>query len=103
MREATKQKVNLAVKACLERCFGAEDPLVQATDYLERLRRDPAWIDAEIAEVEAMVLKAVTVIVRRPRNDCCSDERPMSAHPPAPAPSATNYVDPPLSGSVTPR
>ena len=66
-----KEKVYSAVRGCLNRCFGAEDPLVQATDFLDRLRSDPSWNDREVAEVESLVLNAVQVIVRQKPEGCC--------------------------------
>ena len=92
MSEATREKVNRAVRACLERCIGAGDPLVQARDSIEQLRRDPTWTDAEVRDVEAMVLKAVKVIIRQPRSDCCGDQAqaksiPAATLPPFGAPS----------------
>lgn len=71
MRETAKNKVYGAVRNCLDRCMGAANPLVQATDYLDRLRRDQHWSRQEAEEVEKLVLGAVRVIVRQPRNGCC--------------------------------
>ena len=73
MREAAKTKVYGAVRNCLDRCMGAANPLVQATDYIERLRRDQHWSPQETEEVENLVMRAVRVIVRQPRNGCCQN------------------------------
>ena len=73
MRQATKDKVFSAVRNCLDRCYRANDPLVQATEFIDRLRYDPGWSQREIVEVETMVLTAVRVIVRQPRRDCCGE------------------------------
>lgn len=77
MREAAKNKVYSAVRHCLDRCMGADNPLVQATDYLDRLRRDQHWSRQETDEVEALVMRAVRVIVRQPRNGCCQNRSAM--------------------------
>jgi len=74
MREETKNKVYGAVRSCLNRCYGAPDPLVQASKFLSELRHDPSWADREVSEVESMVLGAVRVIVRQPRAGCCQEE-----------------------------
>ena len=71
MRETAKNKVYSAVRSCLDRCMGASNPLVQATDYIDRLRRDEHWSRQEAEEVENLVLRAVRIIVQRPRNGCC--------------------------------
>jgi hypothetical protein len=73
MREIAKNKVYGAVRTCLDRCLGAADPLVQAADYIDRLRGDHHWSRQETDEVESLVLRAVRVIVRQPRNDCCHE------------------------------
>jgi len=75
MREAAKNKVYSAVRSCLDRCTGASNPLVQATKYLNGLRRDSQWTPQEADEVESLVLRAVRVIVRQPRNGCCHSSR----------------------------
>jgi len=73
MHEVTKNKVYSAVRNCLDRCIGTDNPLVQATSYIDRLRHDRHWSPQEADEVESMVLRAVRVIVRQPRADCCHD------------------------------
>jgi len=73
MHEVTKNKVYSAVRNCLDRCIGTNNPLVQATNYIDHLRRDRHWSPKEADEVEALVLRAVRVIVRQPRADCCHD------------------------------
>jgi hypothetical protein len=73
MREAAKNKVYGAVRSCLDRCIGAANPLVKATDYINRLRHDEHWSRQEADEVESLVFRAVRVIVRQPRTGCCHD------------------------------
>lgn len=73
MHQITKNKVYAAVRNCLDRCIGTHNPLVQATSYIDRLRRDRHWSSQEADEVESMVLRAVQVIIRQPRNECCHD------------------------------
>jgi hypothetical protein len=98
MSEAMKEKVNRAVRACLERCIGAADPLVQASAYLEQLRRDPTWTADEVREVEAMILKAVKIVVGQPRNDCCGNQPQSKSIPTA---TLARFDAP--SGSPIPR
>ena len=71
--ETAKNKVYGAVRNCLDRCMGASNPLVQATTYIDRLRHDRHWSRQEADEVESLVLRAVKVIVRQPRNECCHE------------------------------
>jgi hypothetical protein len=75
MDESAKKKVYGAVRRCLDKCFGTVSPLVQATAYLDSLRRDAQWTPQEASEVESLVLRAVRVIVRQPRTDCCQDAK----------------------------
>jgi hypothetical protein len=71
MREAEKVKIYAAVQSCLARCYGAANPLVQATNFVAELRENPTWREAEVGEVELLVFRAVQVIVRQPRSGCC--------------------------------
>jgi hypothetical protein len=75
MSEQTKSKVYKAVRRCLDGCFGRSDPLVQATGYISQLRSSPQWSPQETDEVENLVLRAVKVIVRQPRRDCCQGKQ----------------------------
>lgn len=71
MREAEKVKVYAAVQDCLAHCYGASNPLVQATNFVAQLRENATWCEEEVAEVELLVFRAVQVIVRQPRSGCC--------------------------------
>ena len=78
MRDDNKVKVYGAVRTCLHRCYGASNPLVQATQFVDQLRCDPTWQDQEVNQVESMVLGAVKVIVRQPFDGCCHGDPPPS-------------------------
>ena len=71
MRGSEKDRVYGAVKACLNRCYAAGDPLVQATTFVDQLRQEPGWDPKAVSQVESLVLRSVRVIVRQTTNDCC--------------------------------
>ena len=75
MHEEAKTRVFGAVRRCLDRCYNSVNPLVQATEFVDGLRRSPQWSSREADEVETLVLKAVKVIVKQPRTDCCHEWR----------------------------
>ena len=75
MRDANKLKIYSAVKECLAECYGTANPLTHAAHFLEVLRNRSGWTAAEVTEVESFVLRAITIIVRQPRSDCCHDGR----------------------------
>lgn len=51
----TSDKINGAIRACLEECYESSNHLATLAEFTSRLRDDPAWRDAEIAEVEVAV------------------------------------------------
>lgn len=78
MQDARRKRIDEATRSCLDQCYGADNPLVQALGCLDRLRRDPRWDASEISEVESLVLSGVRVIVRQPRDNCCHEQRRSS-------------------------
>jgi len=52
-------KTMSAAKVCITECLKAPTPLDSLAKYLEFLRSDPQWSDAEIAEVAATARKAI--------------------------------------------
>jgi hypothetical protein len=66
MPDEVVAKINAAIRTCLERCYGDTAPLKRIADYTAELRHDPTWKEKEIAQVEATVLKMLTLIVEKP-------------------------------------
>jgi hypothetical protein len=54
------------ISAALERCLkavdagDAEHPFLRIKDFLNSLREDPTWSDAEVIEVQTNVIEALT-------------------------------------------
>jgi hypothetical protein len=58
-------KTMSAVKVCIGECLKAPSPPDSLQKYLDSLRSDPQWNEAEIAEVEATAKKAIDAASRR--------------------------------------
>ena len=69
MSDNAAAKINNAIRACLERCYGDKTPLATIAKFLTDLRQDPTWKEAEIEEVQAAVLKMLSLIVERPSEE----------------------------------
>jgi hypothetical protein len=60
MRRAdTLLKTMTAVQSCLSECLREAFPLDALQRYVDRLRRDPQWQDAELQEVETTARRAI--------------------------------------------
>jgi hypothetical protein len=62
-----REKIAQAVSACLEACYGADDPLAQLAAFVNELKMDPHWSQAEVWAVETQSLKLLNLLVSRPR------------------------------------
>jgi hypothetical protein len=60
--DRTQNRLNSAVRECLERCYESRDWLACLADYAERLRSD-GWPSADIDEVEAAVRHILTAVL----------------------------------------
>jgi len=69
MPESDAAKINDAIRSCLEQCYGDRTPLATVADFLRKLRKDPAWSETEIEEVQSTVLKMLSLIVEKPPED----------------------------------
>lgn len=72
LREATLLKINTAIRACLDRCYGAESPLAAMAQFLADLRRRPEWKQAEVEEVEVTVRRILQAVVTRQTDSSAS-------------------------------
>jgi len=52
-------KTMTALRSCLETCREDATPLAALDKCLSRLRQDPDWTEAEIAEVETAARRAI--------------------------------------------
>ena len=68
-------KINEAIRACLERCYGDKTPLASIADFIGELREDPTWREAEVEEVESTVLRMLSLIVEKPEEESQASER----------------------------
>jgi hypothetical protein len=62
----TTCKINRAVRECVGRCFRSQTPLTALAEYVEQLKADPSWAEAEILRVETTVLRMVNQVVSQP-------------------------------------
>jgi hypothetical protein len=61
-----REKISQAVSACLEACYGSDDPLARLALFVEALKKDELWTEAEVWAVETQSLKLLNLIVTRP-------------------------------------
>jgi hypothetical protein len=66
MPEEAAARINDAIRSCLERCYGDRTPLSTVAKFLSELRRNPAWHETEVEEVQTTVLKMLSLIVEKP-------------------------------------
>lgn len=48
-------RINDAIRECLDGCYRAQIPLAHLAEYVAKLRADPSWREAEVVEVEVAV------------------------------------------------
>jgi hypothetical protein len=57
------ERINEAIRECLDGCYRAPMPLAHLAEYVARLRSDDSWHEADVLEVEVGVrqmLKGIT-------------------------------------------
>ena len=52
-------KIEAGVVACLEHCQGTARPYTAVSAYLDTLKADPNWMDAEIIELQTRVIRVL--------------------------------------------
>jgi hypothetical protein len=61
--ERETNKVNRAIRRCLTHCRQSPAPIVSLAEFLDDLRADPAWREAEIHMVEVAVRRILAQLV----------------------------------------
>jgi hypothetical protein len=69
---ADPNRINAAIRECLDQCYASQTPLPCLAEYVAMLRGDPAWSDAEVAQVENAVWQMLRGIVSEPKDDTLS-------------------------------
>jgi hypothetical protein len=85
LREEALLKMNTAIRACLDRCYKVDSPLVELAAFVADLRRRSDWRESEIDEVETTVRRILQAVVTR-RDDRRFNHAPRT---PADRPSAS--------------
>lgn len=63
------ERINRAVADCLILCaYSQRSPQAAAREYIESLRRDPTWDDADVDSVSALVLGLLERLQRQGAN-----------------------------------
>lgn len=65
MKRDAQDKINRAIKACLCEAYEADLPLAKVAAFLNRLREDADFDDAEVETVHAGVRRMLTMIYKR--------------------------------------
>ncbi len=60
--DQTANRLNGAVRECLERCYESQDWLACLAEHTERLRRE-GWPSVDIEEVETAVRHILTAVL----------------------------------------
>jgi hypothetical protein len=50
-------KINLAIRECLDRCYASPTPAVALADYLKQLSRSDGWQASEVNEVRTRAIR----------------------------------------------
>jgi len=58
-------RLNAAVRAILEDCIKARDPLDVLSQHIARLDEDPSWDQKGVATIEIVTLRMLSEMVRR--------------------------------------
>jgi hypothetical protein len=74
-----REKIAQAVSACLAACYGASDPLVRLAAFMDALKKDSNWTQAEVWAVETQSLKLLNLLVARPVR--VDSEAPLAGSP----------------------
>ena len=64
-REDKLFKTMSAVQGCVRECLGANRPLTALKRYVQRLRQNPEWAEAEVNEVEAVARRTLEAATKR--------------------------------------
>jgi len=59
MNDQPPDKISDAVETCLGLLAGKADPFTRMAAYLESLREDSGWTDADIVHVQARIIRAL--------------------------------------------
>lgn len=65
MSKKMVERINRAIKDCLELCYQNSMPLGALGEFMDRLRADPSWNEAEIEQVERGVLQMLAALSGR--------------------------------------
>ena len=50
-------KINAGLGACLEHCKQTDRPFTSVSAFIESLKHDPIWSDAEVIELQTRVIR----------------------------------------------
>ncbi len=62
-------RINKAVRACLELCYQSSDPAQCIAEFLIRLRRDSKWTTVELAQVRSATIHMLRKIAAPEEDD----------------------------------
>ena len=65
MTHRTIQRINRAIRDCLEHCYRCSTQLECVAAYMQQLRSREEWNAREVEHVVVAVLKILNVLVRR--------------------------------------
>lgn len=69
---ADPNRINAAIRECLDQCYASQTPIPCLAEYVAMLGGDPDWSDAEVAEVENAVRQMLKRIMLDPGDDSLS-------------------------------
>lgn len=59
MEQQQQSKIESAVQDCLEECRASQTPFTLLAEWLEDLKSDPAWTEAECREFRVRVVRVL--------------------------------------------
>lgn len=59
MEQQQQPKIESAVQDCLEECRASSTPFTLLAEWLESLKKDPTWTEAELREFKLRVVRVL--------------------------------------------
>jgi hypothetical protein len=68
------EKINSAIRACLDRCYESKTPLFCIAGYMDELRASRQWTQAEMSHIHRTVLHMLKRIYEEPAEQPSDDQ-----------------------------
>jgi hypothetical protein len=90
-----REKINTAVRECLQQCYGSKDSIAALADFVAKLKDSVGWDAGEIHAVELAVLRMLGSIVHGAIYSGDATDRPISDQNPGRKATNVDGAQPP--------